>query len=65
VDTVGAGDAFVGGYLAARLDGLTLDECLALGGLVGAAACTVAGDWEGAPRREELSQLFDGHSVLR
>jgi hypothetical protein len=25
----------------------------------------VAGDWEGAPRREELSQLFDGHSVLR
>ncbi|CAB4558611.1 unannotated protein [freshwater metagenome] len=65
VDTVGAGDAFVGGYLVARLDGLTLDECLALGGLVGAAACTVAGDWEGAPRREELSQLFDGHSVSR
>jgi 2-dehydro-3-deoxygluconokinase len=65
VDTVGAGDAFVGGYLSARLDGLTLDECLALGGLVGAAACTVAGDWEGAPRREELDELFGGQDVTR
>ena len=65
VDTVGAGDAFVGGYLSARLDGLALSECLALGGLVGAAACTVAGDWEGAPRRDELDELFGGQAVTR
>jgi 2-dehydro-3-deoxygluconokinase len=65
VDTVGAGDAFVGGYLSARLDGLALSECLALGGLVGAAACTVAGDWEGAPRRDELDELFGGQDVAR
>jgi len=65
VDTVGAGDAFVGGYLSARLDGLALSECLALGGLVGAAACTVAGDWEGAPRRDELVELFGGQNVAR
>jgi 2-dehydro-3-deoxygluconokinase len=65
IDTVGAGDAFVGGYLAARLDGLAFDECLALGGRVGAAACTVAGDWEGAPRREELDELFGGQDVAR
>lgn len=65
VDTVGAGDAFVGGYLSARLDGLALSECLALGGLVGAAACTVAGDWEGAPRRDELDELFGGQNVAR
>jgi 2-dehydro-3-deoxygluconokinase len=65
VDTVGAGDAFVGGYLAARLDGLPLEECLGLAGIVGAAACTVAGDWEGAPRRDELADLFGGDSVTR
>lgn len=65
VDTVGAGDAFVGGYLAARLDGRELEECLGLAGIVGAAACTVAGDWEGSPRRDELADLFGGDTVSR
>ena len=65
VDTVGAGDAFVGAYLVARLDGADLAESLALAAAVGAAACTVAGDWEGSPRREELDELFGGQGVTR
>ena len=65
VDTVGAGDAFVGAYLVARLDGADLADSLALAAAVGAAACTVAGDWEGSPRREELDELFGGQGVTR
>ena len=65
VDTVGAGDAFVGGYLVARLDGLEFGECLGLAGTVGAAACTVIGDWEGAPRRDELADLLGDSTVKR
>jgi 2-dehydro-3-deoxygluconokinase len=58
VDTVGAGDAFVAGWLSAQLDcadlatrGRTAVSC-------GAFACTVLGDWEGAPTRSDL-QAFD------
>lgn len=59
VDTVGAGDAFVAGYLAALLDGATLEARLALGVRCGAFACLGPGDWESLPRRADLA-LFDG-----
>ena len=58
VDTVGAGDAFVAGYLSAQLDGLGVPERLARANACGALACTVPGDWEGAPRRQELEALL-------
>jgi 2-dehydro-3-deoxygluconokinase len=57
VDTVGAGDAFVAGYLAGLLDGSPVEERLRLGVLTGAFAVTVPDDWTGLPRREELSLL--------
>jgi 2-dehydro-3-deoxygluconokinase len=57
VDPVGAGDAFVAGYLAAVLDGAAPAECLRLGCAVGAFAVTVPGDWEGFPTRSELGLL--------
>lgn len=57
VDPVGAGDAFVAGYLAGILDGATPEERLTLGALTGAFAVTVSGDWEGAPTRRELDLL--------
>jgi 2-dehydro-3-deoxygluconokinase len=57
VDPVGAGDAFVAGYLAAVLDGAAYEERLALATLTGAFAVTVSGDWEGAPTRRELVLL--------
>ena len=47
VDTVGAGDAFVGGYLVALSRGADVDERLRLASQLGAAACRHAGDWEG------------------
>ena len=54
VDTVGAGDAFVAGYLAELVQGRSVSECLATAVKTGAAACRHLGDWEGAIRREEL-----------
>lgn len=58
VDSVGAGDAFVAGYLSAFLDGRDIDQCLDLGAKVGAYACTVSGDWEGSPGPADLA-FFD------
>lgn len=64
VDTVGAGDAFAAGYLAAYLRGLDVGQRLLLGARLGAAACQHAGDSEGA-----LSMTGDpddsGDPVLR
>lgn len=53
VDTVGAGDAFVAGYLAERLRGADAQSRLRLATLCGAAACRAPGDWEGAATRDE------------
>ncbi len=65
IDPVGAGDAFVAGYLSARLDGLGLADRLARGAICGAFAVSVSGDWEGAPRRAELGFLGGVENVLR
>jgi 2-dehydro-3-deoxygluconokinase len=65
VDVVGAGDAFVAGYLAARLENRPPLERLRLGALVGAFAVGVRGDWEGLPRRAELALFEHADDVLR
>ncbi|MFZ3494119.1 sugar kinase [Streptomyces sp. 5.8] len=57
VDPIGAGDAFVSGYLAGLLDGASLAERLHLAATCGAFAVSVPGDWEGLPRRGELGLL--------
>ncbi|MFI7103042.1 sugar kinase [Streptomyces sp. NPDC050161] len=57
VDPVGAGDAFVSGYLSALLDGAAPDERLERAVTTGAFAVASPGDWEGAPTRAELSML--------
>ncbi|MEO5921500.1 MAG: sugar kinase [Pseudolysinimonas sp.] len=57
VDTVGAGDAFVAGYLAELVAGLPAAARLATAVTVGAFACLHPGDWEGLPRRDELGLL--------
>ncbi|SNY57588.1 sugar kinase [Paractinoplanes atraurantiacus] len=57
VDPVGAGDAFVAGYLADRLTGATPAARLATAIAAGAFAVTVPGDCEGAPTRAELAAL--------
>lgn len=57
VDTVGAGDAFVAGYLSALLDGLDTAARLDRAVTTGAFAVASRGDWEGAPTRAELGLL--------
>lgn len=65
VDTVGAGDAFVAGYLAELVDGKDAPTRLRTAVTTGAFACTTAGDWEGLPRREDLALLTAGDPVTR
>ncbi len=65
VDTVGAGDAFVAGYLAALLDDASLSERLTLGVRCGAFACLGPGDWESLPLREDLALLNNVDPVQR
>lgn len=55
VDPVGAGDAFVAGWLAATLSGATADEALDRAADAGALACTVESDW----RRPDPAALHD------
>jgi len=55
VDTVGAGDAFVGAYLAGMLLGFDRTARLDLAVRNGAAACTHPGDWEGTGSFDELA----------
>lgn len=56
VDTVGAGDAFVAGYLAELLAGADVAGRLRAGAFAGARACTVRSDWQGLPARSELER---------
>lgn len=53
-DTVGAGDAFVAGYLAAWLDDAPAGQCVHRGIDTAAVAIGALGDWEGLPTRDEL-----------
>jgi 2-dehydro-3-deoxygluconokinase len=57
VDTVGAGDAFVAGYLAELLAGAPVEQRLATAVRTGAFACLGPGDWESYARRDELALL--------
>lgn len=57
VDTVGAGDGFAVGVISALLDGLTPQQALNRGNLVGAQAVQVVGDMEGLPSRQQLQAL--------
>lgn len=65
VDTVGAGDAFVAGYLAEYLAGEPVATRLETAVTVGAYACLTHGDWEGLPRRAELASLTATEPVTR
>jgi len=65
VDPVGAGDAFVAGYLADLIAGQPAATRLETANTTGAFAVTVSGDWEGLPRREELALLHATDNVVR
>jgi 2-dehydro-3-deoxygluconokinase len=65
VDTVGAGDAFVAGYLAELMAGGDPADCLVTATAMGAFAVSTRGDWEGLPRRDELGLLASVEDSLR
>jgi 2-dehydro-3-deoxygluconokinase len=65
LDTVGAGDGFVAGYIAELLAGSDPHVRLDTAVRVGAFACLVPGDWEGMPRRAELGLLDSREPVTR
>lgn len=65
VDTVGAGDAFVAGYLHAHLRGAAAPDRLLAAVRNGAFACLSPGDWEGMPRHFELELLDHTEAVRR
>ncbi|WP_283134591.1 sugar kinase [Rhizohabitans arisaemae] len=66
VDPIGAGDAFVAGYLSGLLDGLPPRGRLDRAVTCGAFAVAASGDWEGLPTRAELPLLgLPGGTALR
>jgi len=65
VDTVGAGDAFVAGYLAERLEGRSVEVSLRTGAIAGALACTSTSDWQALPTRRDLDRESGADSVSR
>lgn len=65
VDTVGAGDAFVAGYLSLWAAGARMVDRLRRAAAVGAFACTAVGDWEGSPTIDELQLMGAREGVLR
>jgi 2-dehydro-3-deoxygluconokinase len=65
VDTVGAGDACVAGYLAELMSGAEPAARLATAVAAGAFAVTVSGDWEGMPDRQALALLRATEPVIR
>jgi len=66
IDPVGAGDAFVAGYLVARLEGGDHQARLRTGCATGAFAASHVGDWECQARRDDLEMLWrDSGTTLR
>jgi 2-dehydro-3-deoxygluconokinase len=63
-DTVGAGDAFAAGYMAARSWGFGLAERLRYGNAMGAYTVSTYGDYENAPRREELEAFMEQRTTI-
>jgi sugar/nucleoside kinase (ribokinase family) len=63
VDSIGAGDAFVSGYLSATLDNLSPGDRLDRATTSGAFCVTALGDWEALPTRDDLHLLTHTHGT--
>jgi len=64
VDTVGAGDAFHGGFLFALSRGAELDEAVETGSRCAALNCRRFGTREGMPTLDQLREAFDDQGRL-
>jgi 2-dehydro-3-deoxygluconokinase len=64
VDSIGAGDGFVAGFLVGQLRGLNDYKSGEIANAVGGLAVTVLGDIEGYPTQEELDNFIRKHPVV-
>lgn len=62
VDTVAAGDAFVGAFAATLAEGRTVEDALRRGNAAGALAVTRAGAQPSLPTRAELEAFLQKHA---
>ncbi|MEF2965445.1 sugar kinase [Paenibacillus sp. M1] len=60
VDTVGAGDGFCAGFLAGLRQGLSHEEAVRQGNLIGSMVIQAPGDWEGLPTLAEVEAALTG-----
>jgi len=65
LDTTGAGDAFNAGFLAARVDGKPLDECLRWGNIVGGLSTLGRGGTGRAVTRDEVETRLASSRAAR
>jgi 2-dehydro-3-deoxygluconokinase len=65
VDPVGAGDAFAGAYLAARLRGARPLESARLGATIAARVVAAAGDTEGLPDAATAAEYLSAATASR
>ncbi len=63
VDTLGAGDAFHGGFLLALAEGQSVPEAMRFGAAVAGIKCTRIGGPAGCPSRAEVEALLAGEPV--
>lgn len=59
VDTVGAGDAFVVGFISAVLEGKNNHEAVVRGNAIGARNIMFSGDNDGLPNKKELEKFLE------
>lgn len=57
VDTVGAGDAFVAGYLSGLVQGIDVQARLQRANACGAMLCMAPGDWESSPTLSDVERF--------
>jgi len=63
LDTVGAGDAFVGAFVAAMANDASLADCLRWGSVAGGLACLEPGAQDGVPDRAAIEARQDEISI--
>jgi sulfofructose kinase len=65
VDTLGAGDAFHGGFLLALAEGQSVTDAMRFGAAVAGIKCTRIGGSAGAPSRAEVEALLAEQQIPR
>jgi sulfofructose kinase len=63
VDTLGAGDAFHGGFILTLAEGRNEVEAMRFGAAVAGIKCTRIGGSAGAPTRPEVEAFLAEHAV--